>query len=168
MPEIVCTIEVKAAIGITYRAVSIARFSASRSICFSRSGVVVVLEERREIGVTVPRAHDRGLVDVKRLSGDWRDKRARLLQLDVALARLLRVVKGVRVQERPHELARDVLEAELEVRVLVDRVMAGVERQRANRVALLVRDFDGRDYSRRIARPCGGDGAVKGRTRSVS
>ena len=43
MPEIVCTIEVNAAIGITYRAVSIARFSESRSICFSRSGVVVGL-----------------------------------------------------------------------------------------------------------------------------
>ena len=41
MPETVCTIEVNAAIGTTYRAVSIARFSASRSICFSRSWLVV-------------------------------------------------------------------------------------------------------------------------------
>ena len=37
MPEIVCTIEVNAPIGITYRAVSIAFFSASRSIPFNRS-----------------------------------------------------------------------------------------------------------------------------------
>ena len=41
------------------------------------------------------------------------------------------------MQERPDELPRDVLEPELEVRVLIDRVMTGVERQRADRVALL-------------------------------
>ena len=39
MPEIVCTIEVNAARGITYRAVSMAFFSASRSIAFSRSAL---------------------------------------------------------------------------------------------------------------------------------
>ena len=39
MPEIVCTIEVNAAMGITYRAVSIAFFSASRSIPFKRSAL---------------------------------------------------------------------------------------------------------------------------------
>ena len=45
------------------------------------------------------------------------------------------------MQERPDELPRDVLEAELEVRVLVDRVVAGVEGQRADRVALPVGDL---------------------------
>ena len=39
MPETVWTIDVNAAIGITYRAVSIAFFSASRSIAFSRSAL---------------------------------------------------------------------------------------------------------------------------------
>jgi hypothetical protein len=45
------------------------------------------------------------------------------------------------VQERPDELARDVLETELEIRVLIDRVMTGIERQRADRVPLLVGDL---------------------------
>jgi hypothetical protein len=52
------------------------------------------------------------------------------------------------VEEGPHELPRDVLEAELEVRVLVDGVMPGIERERADRVALgfgdLVRANDAR------------------------
>ena len=41
MPDTVCTIEVNAPIGITYRAVSIAFFSASRSTVFNRAGVFV-------------------------------------------------------------------------------------------------------------------------------
>jgi hypothetical protein len=41
MPDTVWTIDVNAAIGITKRAVSIARFSASRLICFNRSGFEV-------------------------------------------------------------------------------------------------------------------------------
>ena len=91
------------------------------------------------------------LVDVERLAGERRHERARLLQLDVALARLLGVVERIRVQERPDELPRDVLETELEVRVLIDRVMAGVEGQRADRVALLVGDLVRADDARRIA-----------------
>ena len=39
IPETVCTIEVNAASGMTYRAVSIAFFSASFSIPFSRSAL---------------------------------------------------------------------------------------------------------------------------------
>ena len=98
---------------------------------------------RGELGVAIPGAHDRALVDVAGRAGDRRHERARLLQLHVALAGLLGVVERIRVQERPDELPRDVLEPELEVRVLIDRVMTGVERQRADRVALLVGDFRG-------------------------
>ena len=65
------------------------------------------------------------------------------------------------MQERPHELPRDVLEAELEVRVLVDRVVAGVEGQRADGVALAVGDLGGADHARRVARARRGDGAVE-------
>ena len=54
------------------------------------------------------------------------------------------------MQERPDELPRDVLEAELEVRVLVDRVVAGVERQRADQIAL-PSVTSVRDHARRVA-----------------
>ena len=39
IPETVCTMAVNAASGITYRAISIAFFSASRSIAFSRAAL---------------------------------------------------------------------------------------------------------------------------------
>ena len=48
------------------------------------------------------------------------------------------------------------------MRVLVDRVMAGFEGQRANRVALPVGDFVDGDDARRIARARGGNRAVEG------
>ena len=125
----------------------------------------IVLEQRRELGVAVPGADDRRFVDVKRFAGDRRHERARLPQLDVALARLLRVVERVRVQERPDELPRDVLEAELEVRVLIDGVMAGVERQRADRVALRIGHFGRGDDARRITGARRGNRAVERRRR---
>ena len=65
------------------------------------------------------------------------------------------------MQDAPDELARDVLESELEVRVLVDGVMAGLERERADRVALAIRDLVDGDDPRRIAGPRGGDRAVE-------
>jgi hypothetical protein len=55
------------------------------------------------------------------------------------------------VEKRPDELARDVLEAELEMRVLVDGVVPRVEGQRADRVALLFSDLGGADDARRVA-----------------
>ena len=70
------------------------------------------------------------------------------------------------MQERPDELPRDVLEPELEVRVLVDRVVPGVEGQRADRVALLVGDLGGADHARRVAGARGRDGAVERRRRA--
>ena len=45
------------------------------------------------------------------------------------------------MKERPDELPGDVLETELEIRVLIDRVVSSVEGQRADRVALFVGDF---------------------------
>ena len=67
----------------------------------------------------------------------------RLAQLHVALALLLGVVERVAVERAPHELPRHVLEAELERRVLVDGVVAGVEGQLADRLALLLGDLGG-------------------------
>jgi hypothetical protein len=83
----------------------------------------VVLEQRRELGVAIPRAEARRFVDVQRFAAERRHECRAVLQLDVALARLLGVVERIRVEERPDELPRDVLEAELEMCVLVDGVM---------------------------------------------
>ena len=96
----------------------------------------VVLEQGRQLGVAVPGAQHGRLVDAESLARDGRHEGARFLQLHVPLARLLGVVERIGVQEGPHELPRDVLEPELEVRVLVDGVMPGVEGQRADGVAL--------------------------------
>ena len=65
------------------------------------------------------------------------------------------------MKDRPDELPGDVLEAELEVRVLVDRVVTGVEGQRANRVALPIGDLARGDHARRIAGARSGDRAVE-------
>ena len=121
----------------------------------------IVFEEHRQIGIAIPCVDDRALVDLERLAGERRHVRPRLLQFDVALARLLGVVEGIPVQDAPHELARDVFEAELEVGVLIDGVMACLERERADRVALAIRDFVDGDDPRRIARPRGGNRAVE-------
>ena len=52
------------------------------------------------------------------------------------------------MQHAPDELSRDVLETELEVRVLVDRVVPGLEGERADGVALPVGDFMCRNDAR--------------------
>ena len=146
MPDTVCTIDVKArdrddvARGLDrallrvlvdlLQPLRVRRRPDVAQLLQNREGIV--FEQRRELRVAVPRANDGRLVDVERLAADRRHERARLLQLDVALTRLLGVVERIRVQERPDELPRDVLETELEVRVLIDGVVTGVERQRAD------------------------------------
>jgi hypothetical protein len=67
------------------------------------------------------------------------------VEADVALALLLGIVEGMGVEEGPDELAADVFEAEFEMGVLVDGVMAAVERGGADVEALLVGDFFGAD-----------------------
>ena len=63
------------------------------------------------------------------------------------------------VQERPHELPADILEAEFEMRVLIDGVVSAEESRRADHYPLLFGDFFRRDQSGRIAgarrRDCG-------------
>ena len=72
------------------------------------------------------------------------------------------------MQERPHELPAHVLQTELEVRVLVDRVMAGGEGQRPDGVALPGGDLVRRDHPRRVTGAGGGDGPVVGTGEGVS
>jgi len=66
----------------------------------------------------------------------------------------------MRVQERPDELAADVFESKLKMRVLINGVMAGEEGGRADGGALFVGDFLGRNQARRKAGARGGDGRV--------
>ncbi len=56
-----------------------------------------------------------------------RDQRRAAADLHVALADLLGVVEGVGVEEGPERVARHAVDRELEVRVLVDGVVAGRE-----------------------------------------
>ncbi len=65
------------------------------------------------------------------------------------------------MEEGPDELAADVFEAEFEMGVLVDGVMATVESSGANVEALLVGDFFRADEARGVAGAGGGNGGVE-------
>ena len=73
--------------------------------------------------------------------GRGRDIGLRAIQADIALALLLGIVEGMRVEERPDELAANVFEAEFEMGVLVDGVMAAVKSACTDIEPLLVSDF---------------------------
>src|ERR1035437_5315637 len=85
-------------------------------------------EQRGEFAVGVPGAHDGLLIDGA-AAGVEKKRRAgneglHFVHADIALALLLGIVKRMRVEKRPDELATDVFEAELKMRVLEDGVMA--------------------------------------------
>ena len=65
------------------------------------------------------------------------------------------------VKKRPDELAADVFQAKFESGVLIDGVVAAVERGRADVEALLVGDFFGADQAGGIAGASGGNGGIK-------
>jgi hypothetical protein len=114
-------------------------------------------EHLPELEVVLMSPRDRLLVHLLRLTAELRNDRRVRLHLDVALAHLLRVVEGVRVQEAPDELPRDLLQREHEGRVLDRRVMAGVVDALVDAVAQLAGfvvlvDVGRRDDARRIAR----------------
>ena len=67
----------------------------------------------------------------------------------------------MRVQERPDELAADVFQAKLKVRVLKDGVMAGVKRSGADIGALLFADLFRGDQAGRVAGARRGDGRIE-------
>jgi len=92
----------------------------------------------------------------------------RAIQADIALALLLGIVEGMSVQERPDELAADVFEAEFEMGVLVNGVMAAVESGGADVQALLVGDFVGSNQARRIAGSGGGNRRIEWMRKGVS
>jgi hypothetical protein len=83
-----------------------------------------------------------------------------LVEPDVALALLLAVVVGEGVQEAPDELAGDARERELEGGVLEDGVVAALEGERSDPLALTGRDLVRIDDARRLTGARGGDRAV--------
>ncbi len=138
----------------------------------AEDGAGVVDEEKREFTVGLPGAGDGlfvdGAVSVVEEERRRRDVGLRAIEADVTLALLLGIIEGVSVEERPDELAADIFEAELEMRVLVDGVMAAVEGGGADVEALLVGDFFGRDEARGVTGAGGGDGGIVGMREGVA
>jgi len=87
---------------------------------------------------------------------------------NVALGLLLGIVERVSVEERPDELAADILQTEFEMGVLKNSMVAAEESCGANVEALLVVDVFWIDEARGIASASGGDGGVVGMGESVA
>ena len=85
----------------------------------------------------------------------------RAIEPDVALALLFGVIERVCMEERPDKLPADILQAKLEVRVLVDRVVAAVKGGGADVEPLLVGDLFGIDEPGGIAGARSGNGGIK-------
>ncbi len=85
-----------------------------------------------------------------------------MIQLHVALALLLGIVKRVRVEEGPYELAAYIFQAKFKMRVLKNSVVAAVKSRRTDLQPLLVGDIFGIDDARRVARTRRGDRRIVG------
>ena len=132
----------------------------------AEDGAGVVNEKEREFVVGLPGAGDGlfvdGAVSVVEEEGRVWDVGLRPIEAHVALALLLGIVERVRVEEGPDELAADIFEAEFEMGMLVDGVVAAIESGGTNVEALLVGDFFGDDQARGIAGAGSGDGGIVG------
>src|SRR5262249_23498713 len=121
-----------------------------------QSGKLAIVGPPLRDGVLVYGARSRVEIQVHR-----RDVSLSAIEANVALALLLGIVEGMRVEKRPDELAADVFEAELKMRVLVDGVMTTVEGSCANVEALLIGDLLGNNQARGIAGTRRGGGGGK-------
>ena len=90
------------------------------------------------------------------------------IEADVTLALLLRIVKGMRVKEGPDELAADVFQAEFEVGVLENGMMAAEKSGGADVETLLFGDFFWSDETRGVASARGGDCGIEGMCEGVA
>ena len=79
-----------------------------------------------------------------------------------------KVVEGMSVKKGPYELAANVLDSKLEVRVLIYGVMAAMERGCANVEALLIGDFVGRNQAGGVASSSGGNRRIERMRKGVS
>src|SRR5882762_218244 len=128
-------------------------------------GAGVADEESGKLAIVVPGAGDSLYIDFAALlvevEIDGRDVGLRAVQADVALALLLGIVKGMRVEERPNKLATDVFEAKFEMSMLVDGVMAAVEGGGADVHALLLGDLFGADEAGCVTGAGSGNGGIE-------
>jgi len=123
-------------------------------------------QESGEFAIIIPGTGDGAFIDFLAFfveeERDGRDIGLRAVEADVALALLLGIVERVGVEEGPDKLAADVFEAEFEMGVLEDGVMAAVESGGADVEALLIGNFLGADEARGVAGAGGGNGGVEG------
>src|SRR5712691_8951734 len=129
-------------------------------------------QEGREFSIVIPGAGDGLFVDflaffVEEERDGWNIS-LRAVEADVALALLLGIVERMGVEEGPDEVAADVFEAEFEMGVLVNGVVAAVEGGGADVGALLVGDFFGTDEARGVAGARGGDGGIERMSEGVA
>ena len=163
-----------------------ARFSAERSIFWMRLGwdIGPTCQMSRRISrdcgrrsagkfaIVRPGAGDGAFVDGAGFGveekRELRDVGLGAIHADVALALLFGIVEGMRVEKGPDELAADVFQAEFEMRVLIDGVMAAEKSGGADVEALFVVDFFRADEARGVAGARGGDGGIEGMRESVA
>src|SRR5215472_9138729 len=136
------------------------------------NGAGVADQNSGQFAVVIPGSGDGAFIDFLGFfveeQGDRRNVGQRAVETYIALTLLLGIVKRMGVKKRPNELAADVFEAEFEMSVLIDGVVAAVERGGADVEALLVGDFFGSDQPRRVTGARGGNGGVEWMRKSVT
>jgi hypothetical protein len=129
-------------------------------------------EQRREFAIIRPGAGDGAFVDGAGFGveeeRDFGDISLGAVHADVTLRLLLGIVEGMGVEKGPDELAADVFQAEFEMGVLIDGVVAAEESSGADVEALLIVDFFRVDETGRVAGASGGDGGVERMSKRVA
>ena len=112
-------------------------------------------KKRRQLAIVGPGSGDGSFIDSAGFGVEKeRDRRnvgLRAIHADVTLALLLGIVERMSVKEGPDELTTDVFEAEFEVRMLIDSVVAAEKSGGADVETLLVGDFFWSDEMRGVA-----------------
>jgi hypothetical protein len=129
-------------------------------------------KQGREFAVIGPGAGDGAFIDgtgfrVEK-KRDLRNVGLRAIHADVALALLFGIVEGMRVKKRPDKLSADIFQSELEMRVLINGVMAAEKSGCSDVEALLVVDFFGADEAGGVAGAGGGDRGIEGMCEGVA
>src|SRR6202041_1649682 len=96
-----------------------------------------------------------------------RNKGLGMIEPHVTLALLLGIVKRMRVQKGPHELAADIFETKFEVGVLIYRVMPAKISGRTNHHPLLVGYFFGANQAGGVTGPRGRARRIVGRPAGI-
>src|SRR5208283_194865 len=129
-------------------------------------------QKRRQLAIIGPGARDGSFVNGPRCFVEEKRNRRDVglgpVEAHVTLALLLGVVEGMSMKKGPDELAANVLDAKLEVRVLIYRVMPAIESGCADVEALLVGDFVASNQAGRVASSGGGNRRIEGMRKGIS